>query len=177
MTELSLVRTEAEQSKEGLEQMKREAVTAKAQTVRMQRQVDRLKSATGSLIPISPMELKGETMGHILDGIAALEGVKVALVADDHGMIVDCAGNGIPPEALAAVSAVIADIGTGIHDVLPMADLDSITIGDKAGLVLETRFFELLDSRCAFAVARDQAHSYPGLTRQATDLILAHFDK
>jgi predicted regulator of Ras-like GTPase activity (Roadblock/LC7/MglB family) len=138
-----------------------------------QTEAERLKDSTEE--PRLSTLLGGSSLRDVLDGIVALEGVRMALVADDFGLVVDSVGDGLPPDILAAISTLVAHIGPRVSDILPMGEVATISLGDDKGLVLDTRYFELFGARCALAIARDEAHSYPGLAEQAAQAIVARF--
>ncbi len=148
MAELSVAQTEAEEARNQANQLK-----------------DSFAPAHPAAADLSVAE--GESIKDVLEGIIVLEGVQMALVADDYGLVVETAGTGMSPETLAAISSLIAEIGPRLRDVLPIGEVASVSLGDEDGLVLDTRYFELLGTRCALAIARNELHPYPGLADQA----------
>ncbi len=152
LAELSVAQTEAEQARNDARKLKE------------------------SFEPPHPaMELLpgGDSIKEVLSGMVALEGVRMALVADDYGLVVETAGDGLPSETLAAISALTAEIGPRLRDILPMSEITTVALGDDKGLVLETYYFELLDAHCALAVARDEARPITGLAEKAIESITA----
>ncbi len=153
LAELSVVQVEAE-----------EAIT----------EVKRLRSS--SFPPSSPvMEFltEGSSIKDVLEGIVSLDGIQIALVADDYGLVVETAGDAVSSDTLAAISSLIADIGSRVRDILPMGEIATVSLGDDKGLVIDTHYFELLGTKCALAISRDAAYPYSGLTEQAINSIAA----
>jgi predicted regulator of Ras-like GTPase activity (Roadblock/LC7/MglB family) len=119
----------------------------------------------------SAVAFRGESLTAVLDDLVAQAGVHVALVADDQGLVVDAAGEVLEPDALAAVSCVVAELSPRISDLLPLKEIVTVALGDPEGRVLEVRYFTLLGSRCALAVVRDEGASSGEIVRRATDAI------
>lgn len=124
---------------------------------------------------IGDQQISGTTVKEVLEGVVKLEGIKMALVADDYGLVVDSVGDELPSETLAAISSLIASIGPRVREILPMGEVATVSLGDDEGLVLETRYFELFGTQCALSIARDDEHPYPGLTARLVDSIKEGF--
>jgi len=115
---------------------------------------------------------QGESLTAVLDGIVAQDGVHVALVADDQGLVVDKAGEALEPDALAAVSCVVAELSPRVTDLLPLGEIATVALGDTTGRVMEVRYFMLLGSRCALVVIRDEGASTTEPVRRAVEAIV-----
>jgi hypothetical protein len=150
MTELSIAQAEAEEARIQTDQLKQSFQPPSAR-------LDGLHD--------------GASIKEVLEGVIALEGIRMAIVADDYGLVVETAGLGMPAETLAAISSLMAEIGPRLKDVLPMSDVEMVSLGDDQGLVVETRYFHLLDTRCALSIAREATHPYPNLAQQAIEAI------
>lgn len=150
MAELSLAQTDAEQA---------------------QLEVHRLKATLSPAHPASIHNMRGSSMKDVLEELVKLDGVQVALVADDYGLVVESAGEGLAKDMLAALSSLVSEIGPRVKDVLPIGEVATISLADDRGLAVDTRFFELLDTRCALLIARDVAFTYPGLIERASQTI------
>ena len=125
----------------------------------------------------SPSAFQGESLTSVLDGIVAQDGVHVALVADDQGLVVDAAGEALEPDTLAAVSCVVAELSPRVTDLLPLGEIATVALGDTAGKVMEVRYFMLLGSRCALVVIRDEDASNAELVRRAVEVIAERLAK
>lgn len=119
----------------------------------------------------SEIAFQGESLTAVLDGIVAQEGVHVALVADDQGLVVDAAGEALEPDTLAAVSCVVSDLSPRVTDLLPLGEIAAVALGDTSGRVMEVRYFMLLGSRCALVVIRDETASTTQIVRAAVEAI------
>jgi predicted regulator of Ras-like GTPase activity (Roadblock/LC7/MglB family) len=119
----------------------------------------------------SPSVFQGESLTAVLDGIVAQDGVHVALVADDQGLVVDAAGEALEPDTLAAVSCVVAELSPRVLDLLPLGEIATVALGDTTGRVMEVRYFMLLGSRCALVVIHDERTSTLELVRHAVEVI------
>jgi predicted regulator of Ras-like GTPase activity (Roadblock/LC7/MglB family) len=151
MTELSLARTEAEEAR------------AEAEVLR-----SRLPDA------VAPLErLEGKSIREVLESIVALEGVSVALVADDAGLVVDSAGELLQPDTLAALSGIAAEITPRIGDLLPIGEITTVALGDATGKVLEVRYFPLFGAACALAIVREEVQVDPRIARAAIEAIVS----
>jgi len=127
------------------------------------------------LRPVSPPPdvVVGRSVREALEGIASLDGVHVALVADDQGLVVDAVGEELPPDTLAAVSRLAAEISPRVGDLLPVGDISTVALGNVDGWVLEVRYFDLLGARCALVIARDETASYPEAAARAVEVVAA----
>ncbi|MCU0665000.1 MAG: hypothetical protein MUC50_22095 [Myxococcota bacterium] len=158
--------------KERIADLQTELSIAQDEAERARKEALEARASTGAPPVVAFELLEGTSVRDILERIAALDGVHVALVADDFGLVIDSAGKSLPPESIAAISSLIAHLGPRVRDVLPMGQVTSVTLIDDHGLVLETRYFELLGTKCAVAVARDQSSPFTGLTKEASDAII-----
>jgi predicted regulator of Ras-like GTPase activity (Roadblock/LC7/MglB family) len=171
-TEYEQLRDNLTRRKERIADLQTELSIAQAEAERARQEALRARASTGAPPFIGDM-LEGTSLRDILERIVSLEGVHVALVADDYGLVIDSAGQSLPAESVAAISSLIAHLGPRVRDVLPMGKVSSVTLMDDQGLVLETRYFELLGTQCAVAVARDQSSPFTGLTQEASEAIIA----
>jgi predicted regulator of Ras-like GTPase activity (Roadblock/LC7/MglB family) len=149
--ELSMAQTEAEAARAEAEQLK--SVTPAAAT------------------PVARLELEGQPLTAVLEGIVGLEGVRAALVADDQGLVVDAAGEGLQPDSLAVVTGLVNEISPRVNDLLPIGEIAAVALGDEDGIVLEVRYFPLFGARCSLAIIRDDNHPHPEITRNAIEAI------
>ncbi len=158
--------------KERIADLQVELSIAQAEAEEAKREAEEIKM---SLSPASPVAqdllLEGPSVSDVLREALALEGIRVALLADDFGLVIEAAGHELPPESLAAISSLIAHLGPRVRDVLPIGQVATVTLGDDQGLVLETRYFDLFGTRCAVAIARDDKASYPGLTESLAQAV------
>lgn len=172
------LRADYEQLRENLTRRKERIVDLQTELSIAQAETERVRQVAidgGVSAGASSMAdglLDGPSVRDILERIVSLEGVHVALVADDFGLVIDSAGDSLPAESIAAISSLIAHLGPRVRDVLPMGQVTSVTLVDDNGLVLETRYFELFGTKCAVAVARDQSSPFTGLTQEAADAII-----
>lgn len=172
------LRADYEQLRENLTRRKERIVDLQTELSIAQAETERVRQVAsdgGGSAGASSMAdglLDGPSVRDILERIVSLEGVHVALVADDFGLVIDSAGDSLPAESIAAISSLIAHLGPRVRDVLPMGQVTSVTLVDDNGLVLETRYFELFGTKCAVAVARDHSSPFTGLTQEAADAII-----
>ena len=151
MAELSVARTEAEEARAAAEELKDLPPSGAA-----------------------PLErLEGQSIREVLETIVDLEGVSVALVADDEGLVVDSAGEVLQPDALAALSGVVAELSPQMGDLLPIGEITTVALGDAEGRVMELRYFPLFGASCALTIIRDEEHAYTEVARQAIETIVA----
>lgn len=121
----------------------------------------------------APLErLEGESLREVLESIVRLEGVSVALVADDEGLVVDAAGELLQPDALAAVSNVVAELSPRVRDLLPIGEISTVALGDKEGRMMEVRYFPLFGASCALAIIREEEHAHTEVARKAIGAIV-----
>ncbi len=113
------------------------------------------------------------SLKELLTHVTTLEGIQMALVADDYGLVVETAGKDFPADKLAAVSSLLYQIGNNVEDIFAMGKLKNVTLGDESGFVLENVYFDLFTLRCALTIARDAAHTYPGLADQTIEAIIS----
>jgi predicted regulator of Ras-like GTPase activity (Roadblock/LC7/MglB family) len=159
------LRRELMQRKERMADLEAELSVAQAEA-------DDLRSRGGEASPrISEVAFRGESLTAVLDDLVTQAGVHIALVADDQGLVVDAAGEVLEPDALAAVSCVVAELSPRVNDLLPLGEIVTVGLGDATGRMLEVRYFTLLGSRCALAVIRDEGSGSGELVRRATDAI------
>lgn len=125
---------------------------------------------------ISRIDLSGTTVGEILAGLIELEGVRQAVVADNHGLVVEAIGGTVPAELLAAASGHISEMGPRLDDILPLGSITSVSVADEDDLVLEARYFRLYDVRCSLLILREAQHSYPRLALEAVQAIVTSLE-
>jgi predicted regulator of Ras-like GTPase activity (Roadblock/LC7/MglB family) len=158
------LRLELRQRKERMADLEAELSVAQAEAADLRTRSGRQQAAPAAVF-------KGESLTAVLDGIVAQEGVRVALVADDAGLVVDKAGEALEPDALAAVSGVVAELSPRVTDLLPLGEIATVALGDTSGRVMEVRYFMLLGSRCALVVIRDEGASAAEPVRRAVEAI------
>jgi predicted regulator of Ras-like GTPase activity (Roadblock/LC7/MglB family)/HAMP domain-containing protein len=117
--------------------------------------------------------LEGQSLHEVLESMIALEGVTVALVADGEGLVVDSAGEVLQPDALAAVSGLVAELSPRVSDLLPIGEISQVALGDVRGKVMEVRYFPLFGESCAMAIIRDETHPHPETAKNAIEAIVA----
>ena len=121
--------------------------------------------------PKAEPDFHGESLTEVLDGIVSLDGVSVAMVADDQGLVVDTAGELLEPDTLAAVSGLVSDLSPRVTELLPIDEIHTVALGDTHGRVMEVRYFELFEARCALVIIRDEAAYNPEISRTAVKVI------
>jgi len=124
--------------------------------------------------PALPLErLEGRSLHEVLESMVGLEGVTVALVADGEGLVVDSAGEVLQPDALAAVSGLVAELSPRVSDLLPIGEISQVALGDVRGKVMEVRYFPLFGESCALAIIRDETHPHPEIAKNAIEAIVS----
>jgi predicted regulator of Ras-like GTPase activity (Roadblock/LC7/MglB family) len=121
--------------------------------------------------PAARLELEGQPLRAVLEGIVALEGVRATLVADDQGLVVDAVGEGLQPDTLAVVTGLVTELSPRVSDLLPIGEVAAVALGDVDGIVLEVRYFPLFGAQCSLAIIRDDNHPHPEVTRMAIEAI------
>jgi predicted regulator of Ras-like GTPase activity (Roadblock/LC7/MglB family) len=170
------LRSELRSRKERMVDLQAELSVAQAEAEEARGEVQQLRS-TSSEPPAPPTPLpgegffNGESLTEILDGIVSLDGIHVALVADDQGLVVDTAGEALAPDELAAVTGLVAELSPRMTDLLPIGEIAVVALGDLQGRVLEVRYFTLFAARCALAIIREEGAGHPQVTRNAVDAI------
>ena len=159
------LRHELKDRKERMADLEAELSVAQAEAA------DLRTKGEGDAAPASETVFQGETLTAVLDGLVAQEGIHVALVADDQGLVVDAAGEALEPDTLAAVSCVVSDLSPRVTDLLPLGEIAAVALGDTSGRVMEVRYFMLLGSRCALVVIRDETASTTQIVRAAVEAI------
>ena len=152
LTEIALAQTDAEQARAEVQELK-----SSLEPQRANLQIAR----------------EDASLKEVLASVTNLEGVHMALVADDYGLVVETAGEDLPPDKLAAVSSLLAQIGANVEDIFTMGRLKTVSLGDENGFVLENIYFDLFTLRCALTIARDAERAYPGLAEQTIEAIVA----
>lgn len=156
LTEIALAQTDAEQARAEVRELK-DSIEPQRRTLKLIKEDASLKE--------------------LLSSVTGLEGIHMALVADDYGLVVENAGEEFPADKLAAVSSLLAQIGPNVEDIFSMGKVKTVTLGDESGFVLENIYFDLFTLRCALTIARDAAHSYPGLAEQTAEAIIARLQE
>lgn len=117
--------------------------------------------------------LEGKSLHEVLESMVALEGVTVSLVADGEGLVVDSAGEVLQPDALAAVSGLVAELSPRVSDLLPIGEISQVALGDVRGKVMEVRYFPLFGESCALAIIRDETHPHPEVAKNVIEAIVS----
>ncbi len=152
LTEIALAQTDAEQARAEVRELK-----SSLEPQRMNLQLAR----------------EDASLKDVLASVTKLEGVHMALLADDYGLVVETAGRDLPPDKLAAVSSLLAQVGANVEDIFTMGPLKTVVLGDENGFVLENIYFDLFTLRCALTIARDADRVYPGLAEQTIEAIVS----
>jgi hypothetical protein len=150
-----------------------EIAMAQTEAEQARAEVRELRSSKAPLPPTLQTVREDASLKELLGHVTTLEGIQMALVADDYGLVVETAGNDIPSDKLAAVSSLLYQIGNNVEDIFAMGKLKTVTLGDESGFVLENVYFDLFTLRCALTIARDAAHPYPGLAEQTIEAIIS----
>ena len=172
------LRGELRSRKERMVDLQAELSMAQEEAEVARGRVEELRSSSSVPPPASKSwsQFEGESLGEILDDMVAVEGIDVALVADDQGLLVDAAGEDIGGDALAAVTGLVANLSPRVTELLPIGEIGTVALGDVSGKVLEVRYFELFDARCALALIRDEGAGHPQLARNAIEAIYARLN-
>ena len=155
LTEIALAQTEAEQARAEVLELKNSA--APRNTLAFVTEDASLKELLGSVVE--------------------LEGVRMAVVSDDYGLVVETAGIDFPADKLAAVSSLLSQIGGNVEDIFAMGKVRTVSLGDESGFVLDNIYFDLFTLRCALTIARDAEHPYPGLAEETVEAIISRLQE
>ncbi|MCP4198177.1 MAG: hypothetical protein GY762_13590 [Proteobacteria bacterium] len=163
--------------KERIADLMAELSVAQSEAEKAKSEAETLRASGGTSQLSTRFSFDGESIKEILDDIVALEGVKMALVADDYGLVVEAVGEGLPSDTVAAISNLVERLGPQVREILPMGEVTSVSLGDDQGLVLDTRYFDLFGVRCALAIARYEDFPYPGLAKKAIESVVSSMDE
>ncbi len=153
MTDIAIAQTEAEEAKNEIERLKtsREESSERAE----------LKVAT-----------EGGTIKDVLENITKLDGVQMAIVADDFGLVVETSHENVEAESLAAASTLAARIASGLKEILSIGEINSVTIASDDDMVLENTYFELFQLRCSLTLVHDGSRDFSSLSEQTIKAII-----
>lgn len=163
------LRSELSSRKERMTDLQAELFLAQSDVDRARQQIIELKKYSAS--NSSPPRLHGETLTEILDELVDQDHIHVALVADDQGLVVDAAGQTLEPDALAAVSGIVAELSPRVTDLLPIDEIATVTFGDTKGDTMEVRYFSLFGARCALALIGKEGKISSTMASNAIQLI------
>ncbi len=112
----------------------------------------------------------------VLDRLVALSGVTAAVLADDHGLLIEGAKGEENNEAIAAITTLLSELPGLLSEGVRLSAVPSeVTVADANGVALITRFFDVGGSRCTLAIATtDQTRAHEQVERavQAIQAIL-----
>ncbi len=171
-----LMRFELTSRKERMVDLQAELSIAQTEVVEARQEAKAMRSAPSVPPPKAEPDFHGESLTGVLDGIVSLDGVSVAMVADDQGLVVDTAGEILEPDTLAAVSGLVSDLSPRVTELLPISEIHTVALGDVQGRVMEVRYFELFKARCALVIIRDEAAYNPEIARTAVEAISARLN-
>ena len=163
--------------KERIADLMAELSVAQSEAELAKTEAETLKATVGTSQLSTRISFDGASIKEILNDIVALEGVKMALVADDYGLVVEAVGEGLPSDTVAAISNLVERLGPQVREILPMGEVSSVSLGDDQGLVLDTRYFDLFGVRCALVIARLEDFPYPGLAKKAIVSVVNSMDE
>lgn len=163
--------------KDRIADLQAEIAQAQAETTDARAEMQKLKQSMQK--ERQPLDIAKEdaSLKAILDCVAKLDGVHMAIIADDYGLVVETSGEKFPAEKLAAVSSVLSQVGTNIDEIFDLGTVQNVLLGDDNGLILETFYFELFGLRCALTIAREKETDYPGLAEETIEAIVETLDK
>jgi predicted regulator of Ras-like GTPase activity (Roadblock/LC7/MglB family) len=170
------MRFELTSRKERMVDLQAELSIAQAEVMEARQEAEVMRSVSSIPPPKAEPDFYGESLTEVLDGIVSLDGISMAMVADDQGLVVDTAGELLEPDTLAAVSGLVSDLSPRVTELLPIDEIHTVALGDMHGRVMEVRYFELFDARCALLIIRDEAASHPGIARTAVEAISARLN-
>jgi len=137
----------------------------------------KLSAASSARQEMWDLKLDKGTVVEVLASLVALDGVETALIADDHGLVIESVGDERYTESMAAMSGLIASFTPHLKGIVPLNEITQVTLGDDRTLTLDTCFFELFEMQCALLIARDPGSLYPGLATEAIQRITEDLEK
>ena len=152
LTEIAIAQSDVAQAHTEIEELKRS----------MEPQRQNLKFAS-----------EDASLKEVLKGVTAIDGVHLALIADDFGLVVETSHPGPPSEKLAAVTSLIAREGEKIKDIYEIGNIETFALGDDRGFFVDNTYFHLFDLRCSLSIVRDKTKSYPDLAHQTVEAIVS----
>lgn len=170
------MRFELTSRKERMVDLQAELSIAQTEAMEARQEAEAMRSVSSIPPPKAKPDFHGESLTEVLDGIVSLDGVSVAMVADDQGLVVDTAGELLEPDTLAAVSGLVSDLSPRVTEMLPIDEIHTVALGDIQGRVMEVRYFELFKARCALVIIRDEAAYNPEMARTAVEVISARLN-
>lgn len=170
------MRFELTSRKERMVDLQAELSIAQTEVMEARQEAEAMRSVSSIPPPKAAPDFHGESLTEVLDGIVSLDGVSVAMVADDQGLVVDTAGELLEPDTLAAVSGLVSDLSPRVTELLPIDEICTVALGDIQGRVMEVRYFELFGARCALVIIRDEAAYNPEIARTAVEIISARLN-
>lgn len=170
--ECDRLRTELKSRRERMVDLQADLSVAETEAAQARAEAEELRELRSE--PAKPMaRLEGQSLHEVLETMVGLEGVSVALVADGEGLVVDSAGEVLQPDALAAVSGLVAELSPRVSDLLPIGEISQVALGDVRGKVMEVRYFPLFGESCALAIIRDETHPHPEIAKDAIEVIVS----
>jgi predicted regulator of Ras-like GTPase activity (Roadblock/LC7/MglB family) len=170
--ECDRLRNELKSRRERMVDLQADLSVAETEAAQARAEADELRELRSE--PAKPMaRLEGQSLHEVLETMVGLEGVTVALVADGEGLVVDSAGEVLQPDALAAVSGLVAELSPRVSDLLPIGEISQVALGDISGKVMEVRYFPLFGESCALAIIRDETHPHPEVAKDAIEVIVS----
>jgi len=136
-----------------------------------QTEVERLRRGSDG----SPLKLTGESIKDVLDDLVRLDGVEMALVADDQGLVIEASSGPMTAETLAVLSSLIVELSHQVMEVMPIDDLVFASLLAADGMVFDCCFVDLFDITCCVVVERNEKYEYPHLTQDAAKAIASRF--
>lgn len=167
------LRTALSLRKERIADLLAEIAVAQSEVEEARKEIEQLKSETEPQRQHLKIISKDASLKDILTDVATIKGVQIALVADDFGLVVETSEPGPQSEKLAAVSSLVARESQKIKDLYTMGVIETVTLGDDRGFVLENTYFKLFDLKCALAIVREKSCSYPNLAEQTIEAIIS----
>jgi predicted regulator of Ras-like GTPase activity (Roadblock/LC7/MglB family) len=169
--------TDLSERKERIADLMAELSVAQSEAEMARSEAETLRASAGTSLLSTRFSFNGSSIKETLNDIVALEGVRMALVADDYGLVVEAVGEGLPSDTVATISNLVERLGPQVREILPMGEVSTVSLGDDQGLVLDTRYFDLFGVRCALAIARHEDFPYPGLAKKAIESIVNSMDE
>ena len=175
VTRCERLNAELTSRKERMVDLQAELSIAQTQDTQVVSELIQTKPAPPIISSISK-NISGNTLNGVLVNLVSMPGISVALVADDQGLIVDKAGKSLDIDALAAVSGLVAELSPKISDLLPIGKIATVALGDTDNRLMEVKYFQLLGSRCALTIIREDATPDSKIIQTAIEIIQAKLD-
>ena len=112
------------------------------------------------------------SLSELLSTLVQHSEISAAVIADDHGLLIEGAADGKNNEAMAAITTLLSELPALLTEGVRMnPEPREVSVMDADGLMLVARFFDVAGARCTLAMTSGRLDEASAIAEQAVGAI------